>query len=230
MPASKLSATAEHPIEGFRTLVLPSAPHRPIHLYLPTDYQPKYAYPVVVLWHADGSREEEAMRWVPRLSRRNYLAVCIRGPVLGGVRGDGCPVFGWGRRADALTAAAVRYVAAHYHVRSDGVYLLGVGEGGTAAYRFARAYPDLVAGVAALNSQLPMVRGPIARLRVLIAHGATNMRWPLIEARRSARRLAAAGADVHFQRYPTSHRLHPDMLRDANRWIMTAVTGKSQSE
>lgn len=230
MPASKASPTAEHPTEGFRSLVLPAAPQRPMRLYLPTDYQPKYAYPVVVLLHAEGSSEAAAVRWIPRLSRRNYLALCVRGPVSLGRGFDGCPVFGWPRQADALIAAALRSVAAQYSVRHQGVYVLGVGEGGTAAYRFARAYPDLVAGVATFNSQLPAVRGRISSLRLLIAHGSTNTRWPLAEARRAARRLAAAGAEVHFQRYPTSHRLHPDMLRDANRWIMSHVTGKGEAE
>jgi phospholipase/carboxylesterase len=230
MPASKPPATAEHPTEGFHSLVLPLAPQRPIRLYLPTDYQPKYAYPVVVLLHADGSSEADAVRWIPRLSRRNYLALCVRGPVPLGRGFDGCPLFGWPRKADALIAAALRSVATRYSVRPQGVYLVGVGEGGAAAYRFARAYPNFVAGVVACNSQLPAVRGRISSLQFLIAHGDTNTRWPLAEARRAARRLAAAGAEVHFQRYPTSHRLHPDMLRDANRWIMSHVTGKRETE
>ena len=32
-----------------------------------------------------------------------------------------------------------------------------------------------------------------------------------------------AGADVRFQSYATTHRIHSDMLRDVNRWIMDAV-------
>jgi hypothetical protein len=30
----------------------------------------------------------------------------------------------------------------------------------------------------------------------------------------------AAGLDVRMHTYPATHRLHPDMLRDVNRWIM----------
>ena len=40
---------------------------------------------------------------------------------------------------------------------------------------------------------------------------------------RAAARLAAAGAAVRLTRYATSHRIHPDMLRDANRWIMAQI-------
>ena len=49
-------------------IVLPAAPERPLRVYLPTDYQPKYAYPLVVLFHADGECEEHAVRLVPLLS------------------------------------------------------------------------------------------------------------------------------------------------------------------
>jgi predicted esterase len=29
-----------------------------------------------------------------------------------------------------------------------------------------------------------------------------------------------AGLDVQMHTYPATHRLHPDMLRDVNRWII----------
>jgi hypothetical protein len=32
--------------------------------------------------------------------------------------------------------------------------------------------------------------------------------------------------DVRLHTYPTTHRLHPDMLRDANRWVMEQVTAE----
>ena len=80
--------------------MLPAVPHRPVRVYLPTDYQPKYAYPLLVIFHADGECEEHAARLVPLLSRRNYVALCVRGSVPLGPRGDGRPVFGWSGKAD----------------------------------------------------------------------------------------------------------------------------------
>jgi predicted esterase len=75
----------------------------------------------------------------------------------------------------------------------------------------------------ALNGALPKGRVPANDLRVLIVHGTTNPVVPLAEARRAATRLTAAGASVRVTRYPTSQRVRADMLRDANRWIMTQV-------
>ena len=41
---------------------------------------------------------------------------------------------------------------------------------------------------------------------------------------RQATRLLTRPEEVRLQSYPTTHRIHPDMLRDVNRWIMDAVS------
>jgi phospholipase/carboxylesterase len=98
------------------------------------------------------------------------------------------------------------------------------------AYRLGLAMADVVAGVVALNGRLPAPRyRPLARpravrgLRVFVGHGASNPVIPVAAARKDYRLLRAAGADVRFTAYPTTHRVHEDMLRDVNRWIMDAV-------
>jgi phospholipase/carboxylesterase len=227
MPATTHHESAEHPVEGFRSVVLSAAPNRPVRVYLPTDYQPKYAYPLVVLFHADGECEEHAARLVPLLSRRNYVALCVRGAVKLGPQADGRPTFGWGAGADRGVKAALAYTASEYHIHPARVFLVGVGEGAAAAYRFGRSlrgHGPRAAGVVALNGALPPGRTPARDLRVLIAHGTTNPVVPLAAARRAAARLTAAGASVRLTRYATSHRVHADMLRDANRWIMAQVS------
>jgi predicted esterase len=65
------------------------------------------------------------------------------------------------------------------------------------------------------------LRLPEARqLRVLIGHGIANAIVPLAHAREDCRLLYTAGLSVRMHTYPATHRLHPDMLRDVNRWIM----------
>jgi phospholipase/carboxylesterase len=229
MPATTSHATAEHPVEGFRSVVLPFAPNRPLRVYLPTDYQPKYAYPLVALFHASGESEEHAARLVPFLSRRNYVAVCIRGSVSLGSRADGRPAFGWAEKSDRGAKAALTHSLATYSVNPDHVYLVGVGEGVSAAYRLALSRRDRVAGVVALNGTLPQNDIPANSLRVLIAHGTANPVVPLAEVRVATARLTASGAAVRLNRYAGAHRVHADMLRDANHWIMSQVTGKREA-
>jgi phospholipase/carboxylesterase len=233
MPATTHHESAEHPAEGFRSVVLSAAPNRPVRVYLPTDYQPKYAYPLVVLFHADGECEEHAARLVPLLSRRNYVALCVRGSVKLGTRADGRPTFGWGGGPDRGVKAALAYTAAQYHIHPARVFLVGVGEGAAAAYRFGqslRGPRPRVAGVIALNGELPAGRVPASDLSVLVAHGTANPVVPLAVARRAAARLTAVGASVRVVRYATSHRVHADMLRDANRWIMSRVSTTDVAE
>lgn len=224
MPATSTTAAA-HPAEGFRSAVLPAAGHRPVRVYLPTDYQPKYAYPVVVWFHAGGGCEEQAARLVPQLSRRNYIVLCPRGPVDLGLHADGRPAFGWDApAANRVAKAALAHASARYSVHPGRVFLLGVGDGAAAACRVGLELGDRVAGVVALNGPLPEGRMPANELRVLIGHGATNPLVPAGAARRAAAALTRAGATVRVSRYAGAGRVGPDMLADANRWIMSQIT------
>lgn len=223
MPATIPHETAEHPVEGFRAVALPTAPTRPARVYLPTDYQPKYAYPLVVLFHAEGACESRTVRLVPQLSRRNYVALCLRGGAARGLRSDGRHAFGWDTGTDRGARGAMAHAMSEYSIHPNRVFLIGVGEGAAAACRFGLALGDRVSGVVALNGTFPTDPVPENKLRILIAHGSANPVVPFAEARRAASRLTAAGAAVRVSRYATSQRVHADMLRDANRWIMAQI-------
>ena len=58
------------------------------------------------------------------------------------------------------------------------------------------------------------------QLRVLIGHGIANPYVPLALAEADFRLFYTAGLAVRMHTYPATHRVHPDMLRDINRWIM----------
>jgi len=232
MPDIITTRRNNRPSEGFHAALLSEFPDRPVRLFLPSDYQPKYAYPLVVLFHPEGGDEDSAARYVPQLSRRNYIAACPRGPLAIGCGPTGRPGFTWdASRDDDYLLNVVAHARREFHVHSERVYLIGLGEGATAAYRLGLAMADLVAGVVALNGRIPKLFGrPLFRLqsmrhlRVFIGHGTHNPVIPVSAARQANRLLNSAGADVRFQSYRTTHRIHPDMLRDVNRWIMDAVS------
>jgi phospholipase/carboxylesterase len=232
MPDLTTNRRTNRPTEGFHSALLKDHPDRPVRLFLPSDYQPKYAYPLVVLFHDDGGDEDTAARLVPQLSRRNYIAACPRGPLALGCGPTGRPGFAWGDepQAEDYLLDTVAHARREFHVHSERVYLIGVGEGASVAYRLGLAWADRVAGVVAINGRLPKCAGrPLFRpsavrnLRVFIGHGTNNPVIHITSARRATRLLTFAGADVRFRSYSTTHRLHSDMLRDVNRWIMDAV-------
>src|SRR5579862_4426540 len=66
--------------EGFYTSEVQAPQGRPLRTFLPTGYEPNYPYPLLVFLHGHGSSEEQILRLAPRLSRRNYICIGLRGP------------------------------------------------------------------------------------------------------------------------------------------------------
>lgn len=236
MPRS-LFSTLMLPTEGMYTSSLPQLQSLPLRTFLPTGYESNYAYPLIVLLHSHGGSDEQVLRLAPRISRRNCLYLSLRGPVpLNERDDDGLPAYGWGepREHDAWLAEyllkAVEQTRREFHIHSERVYLAGVAEGAGVAYRMALRLPQKFAGMISINGTLPRpAEGPLFRddevkdLRVLIAHGAANEVVPLEFARRDFLALYGAGADVLLSTYPCTHMVHPNMLRDINRWVIRNV-------
>jgi phospholipase/carboxylesterase len=220
------------PAEGFYTSELEAPRRLPVRTFLPTGYEPKYPYPLLVFFHGHGGNEEQVLRLAPRLSRRNYICIGLRGPQLLGLRADGRTGYGWGLPGhfdtllEEYVLRAVEQTRRQYHVHSERIYLAGFCEGASLAYRLGLMFPSKFGGLISLNGAMARHGGPLLRLsevrqlRVLIGHGIANAIVPLSQARADCRLLYTAGLSVRMHTYPTTHRLHPDMLRDVNRWIM----------
>lgn len=224
--------TATRPAEGFYTSEVPtSVQPLPVRTFLPAGYEPRYPYPLLVFFHGHGGTEEQILRLAPRLSRRNYISIGLRGPVPASSTGG----YSWGSSAylplvEDYLVRAVQQTRRTYHVHSERIYLAGFGEGATLAYRLGLGLAGRVGGVISFNGCMPRHSRPLLRLpearalRVFIAHGIANALVPFSMARDDARLLASAGLPVDLHTYPTNHRLHPDMLRDLNRWIIARCT------
>jgi phospholipase/carboxylesterase len=227
MPKNSLTWRNPRPAEGFYTSEVMPPRCLPVRTFLPTGYEPNYPYPLLVFFHGRGSSEEQVLRLAPQVSRRNYVCISLRD--LDQFADPGA----WQGQADALmedyVLRAVERTRRDYHIHSERIYLAGFCEGATLAYRLGFALAGKVAGVIALNGTLPQADGPLFRLqevrqlRVLIGHGIANSVVPLGMARRDFRLLYTAGLNVQLKTYPTTHRLHADMLQDVNRWVMGHV-------
>lgn len=232
MPHTDLSWRTFRPAEGFYTSELQAPRRLPVRSFLPTGYEPNYAYPLLVFFHGHGGSEEQILRLAPRLSRRNYICIGLRGPDTLGPRADGQTGYSWGPDGESnaliedYVLRAVEQTRRNYHIHSERIYLAGFCEGATLAYRLGLTFPERFAGVIALNGALPRRGGPLLRLpqarqlSVLIGHGVANAVVPLALARQDYRLLYTAGLAIRMHTYATTHRLHPDMLRDIDRWIM----------
>jgi phospholipase/carboxylesterase len=226
-----LSWQTFRPEEGYYTSEVQTPAAWPIRTFAPIGYEPRYAYPLIVFLHGHGGNEEQILRLAPRISRRNYVAIGLRGPVCLGPNRKGALTYSWGESGHLLSIEdyflqAVRQTRLHYHIHSERIYLAGFAEGATLAYRLGLTFPQLIGGVIALNGAMPREDRPLLRLteirslNVFIGHGIANSVVPLSMARADHRLLYTAGVDVDLHTYSTNHRLHPDMLRDVNRWII----------
>jgi phospholipase/carboxylesterase len=232
----------DRPAGGGPTIQPPADPVLPVRTFLPDQYEPRYPYPLVVLFHDRGGNEDQVLRLAPRVSAQNFIYISLRGPEQLGKRADGRPACGWAH-PDAATMfpeyvrLAVEMTRQTYHIHSERIYLAGVNEGCDAAFRAAFGLGDRIAGLIALNGAMPRPTPgvPLFRfdalrnLRVFLGHGVANLGCPRATAERDYRLLYAAGADVHTRTYPTSHKVHADMLRDVNRWIIGNVNAEYES-
>lgn len=226
-----LSWQTFRPEEGYYNAEVTAPRPLPIRTFAPIGYEPRYAYPLIVFLHGDGGNEEQILRLAPRVSRRNFVSIGLRGPVCLGPNRKGALGFSWGD-ASHLTMledyllSAIRETRLHYHIHSERIYLAGFAEGATLAYRMGLLFPDKVSGVISLNGHMPRENRPLLRLpdvrslQVFIAHGIANSVVPITLPREDRRLLYAAGVDVEMHTYASNHRLHKDMLRDVNRWII----------
>ncbi|WP_165222173.1 alpha/beta hydrolase [Aquisphaera insulae] len=64
--------------------------------FIPRQYEPNYAYPLLVLLHGRGGDEDQLVRAMPALSWRNYVGLGLRGPETV-TRRDRPAGYGWGR-------------------------------------------------------------------------------------------------------------------------------------
>jgi phospholipase/carboxylesterase len=232
MPYPEVSYQPFRPAEGFYTSEVQDPKRLPVRTFLPTGYEPRYPYPLVVFFHGQAGNEEQILHLAPRLSRRNYICISLRGPHEMGVREDGRSCYSWGSQGytnpliEDYVLRAVELTRRSYHVHSERIYLAGICEGATLAYSLGVLFPEKFGGVISLNGAMSRRGGTLMRLaalrqlRVFIGHGIANATVPLTMAREDYRLLWTAGLNVELHTYPATHRLHPDMLRDINRWIM----------
>jgi phospholipase/carboxylesterase len=235
MASIDLTTRPVHPAEGFYTSEVQTPRAWPLRTFLPFGYEPNYPYPLLVFLHGNGSSEEQILRLAPRLSRRNYICIGLRGPILAPPRSDGLIAYSWGNDSpsnalvEEYVFRAVEQTRRLFHVHSERIYLAGFCEGATLAYNLGLMFPDRFAGIISMNGCMARRGGPLLRLpeirklQVLIGHGIANAIVPQRLAQDDQRLLYTAGLSVKMHTYASNHRLHPDMLRDIDRWIMRQI-------
>ncbi|MDA0834830.1 MAG: alpha/beta hydrolase-fold protein [Planctomycetota bacterium] len=203
-------------------------------LFIPENYEPRYAYPLIVWLHSEGSSERQLLDLMPKISDRNYIGVSIRGalPDPNALPGQ----YRWGQTPSQCFATAneidnvIRPIQERFHVNSSRVYLAGFGNGASMALQVAFSHPERFAGVAALGGLWPKNFTPLANYRelretrVLMGTGRNDSQTSINAVSRAAHLLHAAGLQPAVREYDASHELTAEMLTDVNHWVMSGIS------
>lgn len=236
--------------EGKQASYFASSPKKSEYiLFSPIHYEPKYAYPLLVWFHSPGADEKELFRIMPQLSLRNYVAVAPRGLTFqenGGKQSrrfssaEGfvsqfAPLYDWAEESSSLNETESRVFEAISHARlrcrlaPSRVFLAGVGAGGTMALRIGARRPEAFAGVVSFSGRFPFSPCSLAKwsslrnLPMMITLGANNPIFPHSAVNEQLRLFHTAGMSVSIRQYKTANDLIPQMLKDANQWIMDQI-------
>src|SRR5205823_70715 len=119
-----LSWQTFRPTEGYYTSEVQSPQQLPVRTFAPIAYEPRYAYPLIVFLHGEGGNEEQIMRLAPRLSRRNFVSIGLRGPVCRGLNRKGALGYSWGDEShlemlEDYLLESIRHTRRQYHIHSE---------------------------------------------------------------------------------------------------------------
>jgi phospholipase/carboxylesterase len=212
----------------------PAPQAHPCGVFVPENYEPNYAYPLVVWLHESGKSERDIAEVLPMISMRNYLGLALRGTAR--MNGDGAKTFGWSRTRNAGIAfeeqlhESVRQMRRGFHIHTERVFLVGAGEGGTMAWDLFLTRPQWFAGVAALGGRFPWGRRPLRQFRALCGKHALivadgQLAPSHAQAERVGRLLYSAGLEVAVRAPASGGASSRPLLRQVDRWIMRSIGG-----
>lgn len=203
---------------------------RPHTVHLPEQYEPGYAYPLIIWFHDDGGSEQELAQVMPVISERNYIGAALQGNVS---VGSG---FGWSAEATLSTELLndVRRLAMslrrEYHIHSERIYLAGFGAGATTAVRLMLARPEWFGGVISLSGTVPTPEGETSLAdelkdkRILLATSLGSRTPRVGDVVAAGRMLYSAGMKVGTRIYQDSTNAPTrKMLRDLDNWLMDDI-------
>lgn len=227
------------PVDTYRLQPEPAeteAPHLQIpgsetlSLFVPDNYEPNYAYPLIVWLRGPEGQGLSAV--MSHISSQNYLGLSLDltpQPRGFGVRRGGAPGESEHAQLEDLLYDSVCRLRRCYHVHSERIYVAGFAQGATASLSLLLRRPEWLAGAIALHGTLPERRRALARFRdlqgkrVLLATGSRDQFAHAGRIIRTGRLLHSAGLSVTTRIDDAGHEITPTSLRQIDHWVMEGL-------
>jgi hypothetical protein len=209
---------------------VPGATQRPCALFLPSEYQPKYTYPLILLLHDSGYSDWHSLANVPLLSSRNYLVLCPRGSQELNPDRYGHARWAWASRPEQELPYLQRLITAFLRRYSHPgyFYVISLGQPATVADHLVAHSPLPVTGLALLDPPLRSFHcndfGSSARPGL---HLFLSTPWVPDVTRTAIRqfiqRCRQAQTIVHLAKSSVPMQHGSQVLRQVNHWIMDTL-------
>ncbi len=203
---------------------------------VPANYEPRYAYPLIVWLCGTECRSPRALEHIVSLSPQNYVGLAIEDATMefesseGSVSGAFVTHLERLAQIERTIVDTVRAFREMVHVHSERIYLVGVGEAASTALLVGIHEPDWFAGCVAFGGEVPPLaqlfaeRGSLRGKRFWLSHETSprnQQAGPTMHA--AARMLIASGADVTARSYPGAKLVTPNVLRDIDDWLISGI-------
>ena len=187
--------------------------------YIPSNYEPGYAYPLIVWLTGPECSQHKSLSHVTQMSPQNYVGLAVNGCLLPTADSSSGASFVT-RLADIENriVSAVRTFRDSVNVHADRVFLAGVGASATSALMVALHQAEWFAGGISFGGEFPSAARLLAHRREV-----SGRRFWL--AATTARELVALGADVTTHLEESEQPVSRDMLRTLDEWILTGILG-----
>jgi phospholipase/carboxylesterase len=181
-------------------------------LYVPEDYTPERAWPLVVALHG-GAGSGRSFLWSWLRDARSHGAILVAPTAVGQTWAITGP--------DADTPNLLRILAAlqaRWSIDPRRILLTGMSDGGTFSYvsglEPGSPFTHLAPVAAAFHPMLAQMADPqrIQGLPIHVAHGALDWMFPVEMAREASRALDAAGAAVTYREIADLSHTYPGEL------------------
>jgi phospholipase/carboxylesterase len=205
---------------------------KPVGLFLPEKYEPRYPYPLILWLHGAGGTELELFSTLPVASSRNYVGLSLRGPLRREAGG-----FDWDLSADGLAQleadvyGTVCKLRQTVHVHSERVVLAGFDTGATAALELLLRKPEWFGGAVSICGRLPRAGLGASEnaasaedaKRVLLIGGDRDDVLPASEVLQAHRLLRSAPLSLSIAVEDAGHEVTRPMLRRVDQWVMDGI-------